>query len=371
MERVLLVLKDLRIGNGIASAISSYYDSIINEGFDVDFLLLQAVDSPFMEKAREHGNVYILPASKFKYSPERNQFLKHIFEQQKYSIVHVNLPGPYGAMILKAAQKAGVENRIYHAHNPKNNLTVKSRISSSVFNRLCSSRGNYFLSCSESAGRSFFEGKEFRVLKNRIDTEKFTYSDEARRRERKQLGIDETTCVIGAVGRLEAQKNVKFAIDCFEEFLKLKPDSVFVWIGEGSQRKKIQSYIEKKGLCSKVLLLGVQPNIAEWYSFMDVFLLPSRFEGLGIVFIEAQASGLACFGSTNVPKDTEVTGLMYRLNVNDGASKWAVEMSNVCMPPDRKKYVREVIEAGFDTKTGTDMLARIYKSLVANDNGVK
>lgn len=364
MVSVLIVLKDLRAGNGMASAIFSYYDGLIGQGYDVDFLLFQKKESDFLTRAKNNGHVYYLPNSRNRFSKERIEFLLELFRQKKYEIIHVNLPGSNGAFILKLAKKANIKNRIFHAHNPINSFSLKSYLSGILFGGLCKRRANFYIACSKNAGESVFHKKEYTILKNTIYVPKYKFSDEDRNQLRSQLGISDNTLVVGTVGRIEEQKNPLFAIDCFNEVHKINNNSVYIWVGEGSLRKKLIKKARKLGLSERIILPGNRPDVNKWYSAMDCFLLPSRFEGLGIVFIEAQTSGLMCFGSTAVPDDTEITSLMNRVSISLGSAAWGGRIARAQRVNDRNSYMRLVSDAGYDSRIEKDELANIYQKIL-------
>jgi len=364
MIRVLLVLKDLRVGNGIASCIMNYYDFLIDNGFSIDFLLLQNIDSDYMNKAMQHGKVFVLPYSKMKYSKSVKKCLDSIFKNNKYDIIHVNARGPYGAWILKKASKEEIKYRIYHSHNPKNNLTLKSTLNSFIYNRLCVKRATHYLACSKTAGNSIFGERKYSILKNCIDPERFMYNSDHRLKIRRELKIEESTIVIGTVARLDKQKNPLFVLYCFAEFLLINNNAVLVWVGNGSMMDQVKEYAKARNIDNKVYFVGVKKNVNEWYSMMDYFLLPSKFEGLGIVFIEAQASGLPCFGSTAVPEDTEVTNLMHRLDIKSGAKVWANAIAKCEKNVNRGEAVNQIKQSGYDIKNEYDALAKYYNSLI-------
>lgn len=359
--RVLIVLKDLRVGNGVASCLMGYYDGLLERGYAVDFLLLHEVKSAWMDIAHANGNVFVIPASKIKYTHSARKSIKEVYKNNNYDIVHVNLPGPYGAWILKEAVRNGVKHRIYHSHNPRNISSVKARLSSAFYTKLLTRRANIYLACSKLAGESIF-GDGFSVLKNCIDTEYFKYDQRCREKIRKTLGISNDTLLIGSVGRLEEQKNPIFAVNCFNAIKKIHPNSKLVWIGDGKLKSRIREELKNQNLERDFILAGVQNNVNEWYSAFDCFMLPSNSEGLGIVFLEAQAAGLPCVGSTNVPSDVEITQLMKRIDLSNPMSKWAEYITQTKAPQNREQYAQYVKAAGYDISSEKYALAEFYKT---------
>ncbi len=359
MKKVLVFSYNLCPTNGVANCIMQYYDAAIKQGMHIDFLVISDEESAWKEKIKERGHVYVWPKGE-KYSRDVLAYLCATIRKNEYSIVHVNVPGEYGAILLYAANKCSVPVRIYHSHNPKANPFSKSWLVSIVFDPVCCKLSNALLACSATAGRSSFGNREFQVLRNCIDADVFRFDVHSRENKRKELGISPELFVIGCVGRLEIQKNPLFALRCIKELRKIRNDFVFVWIGKGSLYEEMQRFIRENEMEEYVILPGVKRNIQEWYSAMDCFFLPSQFEGLGIVFIEAQASGLSCFGSTNVPEDTELTPLMKRISLDQSPQEWADVISQRLVKGDRSEYWREIREAGYDIVCESDRLFQIY-----------
>ena len=146
-------------------------------------------------------------------------------------------------------------------------------------------------------------------------------------------------------------------MDIFEKIQEIKKDSILIWAGSGDLEKNIEQYIESKGLSNKVLLLGDCSDVASLYAAMDVFVLPSRYEGLGIVYIEAQASGLTTFASNVVPKDTKITELINYLPLNESPEFWAKKIASIeADTQDRETYSKIIADAGYDTSLNSDLI---------------
>ena len=299
-----------------------------------------------------------------KYSYKVSRKIRTIIKEGKYDIVHVNMPGHVGFETLKMARQYGIGKRIFHAHNPRNNLNLKTVISTKVYDYLLQREATELVACSKSAGNSRFGNKDFQVLKNVIDTDRFAYRLEDRRYIREELHIDKKV-VVGVVGRFAAQKNPEFLLECFAEYNQLNKESVLLWIGDGELQEKIQDRAKNMGLKEACLFVGRKNNIEKWYSAMDLFLLPSKFEGMGIVFLEAQCTGLPCFGSTNVPIETEVTELMHRISLKQEANYWATAMKKVIdMSGDRRSRASEFINAGYTHEATKSDLLNMYEKWI-------
>lgn len=363
-KKALILLPYLKNGDGTAVALMNYYQELIEHGWRIDFLVLKIFECEWLNKVKADGNnIYELPKEN-KYSYKVSRKIRSIIKEGKYDIVHVNMPGHVGFETLKMARQYGIGKRIFHAHNPRNNLNLKTVISTKVYDYLLQREATELVACSKSAGNSRFGNKDFQVLKNVIDTDRFVYRVEDRRYIREKLHIEKKV-VVGVVGRFAAQKNPEFLLECFAEYNKLNKESVLLWIGDGELQEKIQDRAKNMGLKGACLFVGRKNNIEKWYSAMDLFLLPSKFEGMGIVFLEAQCTGLPCFGSTNVPIETEVTELMHRISLKQEANYWATAMKKVTdMSGDRRSRASEFINAGYTHEATKSDLLNMYEKRI-------
>lgn len=363
-KKALILLPYLKNGDGTAVALMNYYQELIEHGWRIDFLVLKIFECEWLNKVKADGNnIYELPKEN-KYSYKVSRKIRSIIKEGKYDIVHVNMPGHVGFETLKMARQYGIGKRIFHAHNPRNNLNLKTVISTKVYDYLLQREATELVACSKSAGNSRFGNKDFQVLKNVIDTDRFVYRLEDRRYIREKLHIEKKV-VVGVVGRFAAQKNPEFLLECFAEYNKLNKESVLLWIGDGELQEKIQDRAKNMRLKGACVFVGRKNNIEKWYSAMDLFLLPSKFEGMGIVFLEAQCTGLPCFGSTNVPIETEVTELMHRISLKQEANYWATAMKKVTdMSGDRRSRASEFINAGYTHEATKSDLLNMYEKRI-------
>ena len=161
----------------------------------------------------------------------------------------------------------------------------------------------------------------YSVIKNGIDESRFNkLRNESGLKH--QIGISDSSFVIGCVGRLDKIKNHIFLFDVFHEYLNKKRDSVLILLGDGSERKNLERYAEHLGIKNKVLFLGTQKDIEKYYYIMDVFCLTSFFESSSIVTVEAQFAGVRCVVSNNIPENVVVTDMVNRLSLKEPLEKW-------------------------------------------------
>lgn len=225
---------------------------------------------------------------------------------------------------------------------------------------------NYF-ACSEHAGEWLFgkrvlkEGK-ITVIKNAIDVDKFKYDAIMRDKMRKKLGVKDKI-VFGHVGRFAKQKNHDFLIDVFFDIYQKRKDVVLLLIGEGSLEEKIKEKVKEKKLDDVVKFLGTKENVNDYMQAMDIFLFPSLYEGLGIVLVEAQCSGLMCVASTEVPKEVELTqNIFFAENRIDIWESLILEHLNY----KRESDIRNISVNGYSIKDSVVDLENRYLELVNN-----
>lgn len=363
-ENVLIVLSSLAVNNGVASCIMNYYNSVIEKGYHVDFLVLKRANSERETYAEKKGSkIYLLPKSEKIVSKEKNDFLGSLIKNNRYTIVHVNIPYHNGVAVLKAAKSSGVPVRIYHIHCPKREDSLKTKLKSDIYTPRCVNNATDYLSCSHLAASTLFGKKKYCVLHNAIDAQKYVFNEEKRAQLRGAYSID-NAFVVGAVCRIDKLKNPFFLVDTFSEIKKREPNAKLVWLGSGDLDEEVKQYANKKGLKDDCIFLGSRTDVNNWYSAMDVLLFPSTLEGLGMVLIEAQASGLMCYTSKNVSKETDLTGLVHYADLNEGASKWAETILKQAKDYRRVSRIKEVTEAGYNIASLKDDLGSIYGQYV-------
>lgn len=349
--KLLIVLSNLAVNNGVASCIMNNYSQLCEMFEHIDFLVLKKTGSVRETQIIESGNeIIVLPDAEVRRSKSKEKFILNLL-RRGYDIVHVNVPYHNGSMILRMAQKKNIPVRIYHSHNPKRVDTMRARLVSGYYTPQCVRAANYYIACSETAGKTVFGNRAFEILHNAIPAEKFQFDKQSRELLRKQYHL-EGSLVVGAVCRIDQQKNPFFIVDIFSEIAKKREDACLVWLGAGAMEGQIKEYVQKKKLADRCLLLGSRSDVNKWYSAMDMLLFPSIFEGLGMVLIEAQTAGLMCFASDCVPKDTCVTDHIQYYPLEWSAAQWSEKIiQEIQKLKQRHSYIKEVRDAGYDVDT--------------------
>ena len=200
-------------------------------------------------------------------------------------------------------------------------------------------------------------------MNNAIDAKRFVFNRETRKQVRNDLHIAENAVVIGHVGRFVEAKNHLFLIEAFADIRKRDPNAVLLLVGDGERQSEIQAAIAEKHLGEAVILTGVRSNVWDFYQTMDVFVFPSVYEGLPVSLVEAQASGLPCCVSSNVPRDSAITDLVEFIPLENGPDKWAEIALQRARAP-RPDMLGEIQNAGFDVSSTANWLKDFYLNVV-------
>lgn len=355
--RILHIVPNMQAG-GLETLIMNIYRNIDRTKIQFDFLVHYTGDYFYDDEIKKlGGKMYKLSVR------DDNNFVKYLkdldsfFEKHKeYKIVHGHMES-LGQFYFKAAKRHHVPVRIAHSHNSATENTIKGKIKRVLLKRYKVYATDYF-ACSEKAGKFMFNNKEFTVLKNAIIVDNFTFSENDRQQLRRELGL-ENKLVIGHAGRFCEQKNHKFLIKIFRDIVRCDKNAILLLIGEGETFCRVQEQVSEYGLEGNVLFLGVRKDIAKLYQAMDCFVFPSLFEGLGIVAIEAQCSGLPVVASEVVPKEAAVTKQFYYMSLDNTSKEWADTILKVSRS-ERKAEVDKIRGAGYDVRDVASFLQQFY-----------
>lgn len=361
-KKVLCIVSNLRTNNGVASCMMNYLPFTAGEEFQIDFLCLDDTESDYITYLKENGiSYFVLPHGSDKKDSVNKKYVADVIAQGKYDAVHVNIVYYWAFYALRCAKKSNIKCRILHAHNPRPMNSISNKRRTFLFTGLCNLYSTDYLACTEAAGKSVFGSRNFTVIHNAIDAQKYLFDFQAREKYRKQYNL-EGKFVLGTSCRHTEQKNPFFLVDIFEALHKNKPETVLLWVGLGPLKEKLEQYVTDKGLADSVLFLGARTDMNLLYSAMDAFALPSLFEGLGMVYIEAQFNGLYCFASDRVYEDTNVTGNISYLPIDKGVSLWVDAILECPYPQRDLSYVTQIKKSGYDISSGGQILKKFYKN---------
>ena len=350
---------------GVENFIMNYYRNIDKNKIQFDFLVYDKYPAFSDEIIDDGGDFEIVTGRRtnfFKNFIELNRFFK--YNHHKYVAIWCNLCSLSDILPLKLAKKYGINTRIVHSHNSQNMNGKLTYILHSENKKALGKYATEFWACSRLAGKwmfgkAIFDRPEFRVINNAIDVSKFKFSREIRTEKRKELGID-NKFVVGHVGRFHFQKNHEFLIDIFKKVYDKDKDAVLVLIGVGVDEEKIKMKVSDLGLDKAVKFLGVRSDIPDLMQTMDVFVLPSRFEGLPVVGVEAQAAGLPCLFSNKITKEVSIIEGCVFLSLEEEPGVWADEVLKYKSGYERKDTTQQIIDAGFEIQGAANRLQNFY-----------
>lgn len=351
------------VGGGVEAVVMNYYRNIDKSKIQFDFICDEdSTDIPYKEIEELGGKVILIPPYQklFKYHNE----LKRVLKEGNYKIVHSHI-NTLSVFSLYTAKKAGVPVRIAHSHSTTNKKEWKKNLLKQVLRPLAKKYATHYFACTEHAGVWMFGEKEIDniyILNNAIDLGKFKFDKEIRTKKKEELKIKEDTLVIGHIGRFVKQKNHEFIIDIFNEIHKENKNTMLLLIGQGPLMDEIKEKVKELKLTRYVKFLGQRNDVNELYQVFDEFLFPSLYEGLGMVAIEAQASGLPCLASTEVPGIARVSENMEFLELEDTVNTWKNTVLEQ-LQLKRVNNIKNIKQAGYDIKVEVKKLEEKYKAL--------
>lgn len=355
------------IGGGVESVVMNYYRHIDRTKIQFDFICDEdSTNIPYEEIEKLGGRVILIPPYQklFKYHNK----LKKILKDGNYKIVHSHI-NTLSIFSLFAAKCAGVPVRIAHSHSTTNKKEKKKNLLKQALRPFSKEFATDYMCCSELAGRWLFGNKEYDkgnvyLLNNAIDLDKFKYDEKIRSEKRKKLNISNDTLVIGHVGRFVEQKNHRFLIDIFNEIHKQNSNFILLLAGQGPLMEEIKSKVESLGLEKFVIFLGQIDDADKLYQAIDIFVLPSLYEGLPVVGVEAQATGLLCELSSNMTKETKILDTTRFISLDKSAKEWASIILDDYIKFKRYDTTADITKSNFNIKKETIKLENKYYKLI-------
>lgn len=361
MKKILIVITTAFVPyGGISTVVLNYYRAIDKKDIEIDIASTNMAPQILIDELKENSSRYFCLGRRsncIAYIRNLKRVLKN-----GYDAIHVN--GNSSTMILELlpAKMQKVPLRIAHVHTTKSNYPLLS----SILRPLFAKTYNNAVAVSNDAGKWLF-GDGYTVLNNAINTEKYTFSMVAREKIRKELNIPNSTFVVGNVGKLNYPKNHQYLVRVFAKVHNRLPDSKLLIVGGGELESQLRDQVKELKLEDAVIFTGMVNDASEYLQAFDFFAFPSRFEGLGLALIEAQASGLRCIISNKVPKEAIVSDNVQIIGIDEKETQgeWAEYIL------DNALYNRETnsigamgsIRAhGYDISTEANKLRSIYYS---------
>ena len=281
-------------------------------------------------------------------------------KKEKINVLHVH--GSSSAILIEmiAAKIAGVGKIVSHSHNTRGAHNIIHKILRPAVNWFADEK----LACGELAGKWMYGKSEaFTIIPNCIDTVKYAFDEFIRTQVRNELGIDNETIVLGHVGMFTEVKNQSFLLHLLTELNKGNDKKYkLLLIGHGPLLEVVQKESKCMALSNSVMFLGNRNDVPRLMMAMDVFCLPSLYEGFPIVAVEAQASGLPTILSKNISKEVCITDLVKLLPIDEGMQRWVLDIEEMLSQRKcRNNYADEIKKAGYDIQTSASLMEEIYK----------
>ena len=354
--RILNIVPNMRAA-GIETFIMNVYRNIEREKVQFDFLVHDEKKEFFDDEIENlGGKIHRLTFKDdkniFKYIKDLNNFFKN---HKEYQIVHGHMQSMMPLYLL-IAKINKVPIRIAHSHNGNYEKTLKGFILH-VFSRFSKLFSTHNWACSKIAGEYLFGKSKFDIYYNGINVEKFKYDLNLRENVRKKFNI-ENKIVLLHVGRFELQKNHEFLINLFEKYCSINKNAILLLLGEGKLKNKIQDLVSAKGLKDNVIFMGIRDDVNEIMQAADFFLLPSLYEGLPVVGVEAQYSNIRCLFSNTITEEVKISNQAIFLKTNDEYDSWIKSISRY----DRNLTKFQNLDK-FEIKFITEKIKKEYERL--------
>ena len=320
MIRVLHVFGGLGTG-GTESLIMNWYRNIDRSKIQFDFLV-RSPDDNYLEEITALGGRVFYTASFPRHLLRNFLETRKILQRKEWDVIHVHSNAAMYMLPLRLAKKLGYQHRIMHSHSVHSKNPVFSLVHR--YNRKKINKyTTHQLACSNAAGEWMYPDSAFCVVNNAVQVDKFLFDQKVRNEIRTAMGID-NSLVLGHVGRFSKPKNHSFLLDIFYEVKQLQPDSVLMLVGDGELQEAVKEKAKALGLTESVLFMGRRSDIGQLMSAMDIFLLPSLYEGLPVVCVESSANALISIISEEAyAQELDCFPNVKSVTLKKSASEWA------------------------------------------------
>lgn len=357
----VLVLDTVMDRGGAETMIMNYYRQIDRSKIQFDFLVNRPYEGAYEKEIQELGGKIfrmcpLYPQYFGRYKKEVREFLK---AHPEYQIIHSNLE-ERSYFALKEAKKLDIPVRISHSHNAPRGFDLKSIIRY-YFRANLKPQVTHMFTCGEEAGIWLYGKKQqdnVIMMNNAIDAKLYQYNPTVEEEMRKELGL-EGKFVIGHVGRFFPQKNHTFLIEIFAKVYQQNKNAVLLLVGGGELETEIKEKVEELNLTEAVKFLGVRSDIHRIMQAFDVFILPSLFEGFPVTMVEAQAAGLPCIISDQVPPQCAITKNVEIISLKQSPQQWAERLLSYQNTKKQNTY-ETIVKQNFDITANAKWLQQFY-----------
>jgi glycosyltransferase involved in cell wall biosynthesis len=364
-RKILHVVGRMNRG-GVETWLMNVMRNLDREQFETHFLVHRAAEGEFdREILRLGGQIHrgASPRNLLQYATNFDRIVK---SNRGFDVVHSHVYW-FSGFVMRLSYEAGIPVRIAHSHTTASGPAwhLPRKIYEKLMRQWIRRYATHRVGMSRQAGIALFgedENYAFQLLRHGMDFAPFDKVQPAAA-AKSALGIAPQRKVIGQVGRFTRVKNHDFTVEVFAKTVADGTDAHLLLVGDGELLPSIRAQINSRGLAGRCTLTGIQPNVIPYFSAMDVFLMPSRWEGLGLVALEAQAAGVPVIASTGVPADVDVIPrLIEHLPLKEGATEWAQEVQRKLNEPvarhgDEPQILRD---SPFGLDERLDALRSIY-----------
>lgn len=360
MIRILQVVNIMERA-GLETMLMNYYRNIDRSQVQFDFLTHRSVTGAYEDEICSYGGrIYraprLFPQNYLKYF----SFMKGFFaEHPEYKIVHSHID-TMSFFPLSAAKQAAIPCRIGHSHSSKLDKDAKLPVKY-VAKLLMPQVANIYCACGEKAGKFMYGNRSVKIIHNAIDTQKFAFDENERASVRAELGLADRF-VIGHVGRYYYVKNQGFLLEVLKEIKTKIPDVCLLLIGKGGDEAALRQKVKELGLEKSIQFLIDRADVHRLYQAMDVFVMPSLFEGLPVVGVEAQANGLPCLFSDKISREVLMTDQVEMMSLSQKPTEWANKIVKMKRCKNNTN-LRKLTDKGYNVSIEAKRLTQWYLEL--------
>lgn len=370
MIKILVTGIGSNIG-GIETFIINYYKAMQSYGNIVFDVMCYTQHPAFEDEFTKHGGKIIAIPSVRSFTESQKVVDDYLKDHCKeYAALWCNKCDLFNIDFIKAAHKWGIPRVILHSHSSFNRYSGLKNIAVTYLHAFNKKRIDKYVTdywaCSDYAAewmfpKSLIEGNKVVYIPNAVDASRFKYNIEKRNEIRRALNVSNET-VIGCIGTLSYVKNPMFTLKVFDEFQKTKPNSKLLMIGAGELESQVKDFAETLSCKDKIEFLGIRKDVPDLMQAMDCILLPSHFEGLPVVAVEAQAAGIHVFAASDgITKQTRLTDFLHFISLSEGEEKWAEQIYKTEL--NRKNTFNEIVKSGFEIKSAAKHLYERFDSM--------
>lgn len=356
----------------------NYYRHINKEKFQVDFLIFDRKLDFYDEVINGGSKVYIAPkmseCGKITECIRHMKFVYQVLKENDYDIIHIHNCSLLGLIYsVIPAKLNGKVKIITHSHSEgvlKNLFGEK--IMRTALKTFLSHNVDLGFACSDIAGenkynKKFCMSEKYFIIPNAVDTEKFAFNAENRKEIRQKFNISDEEIVVGNVGRLSNEKNQKFLIEILRYMRSVQDNSKVLIVGGGELEYDLKNLALELGVKNNLIITGAVNDVYKYYSAMDVFVMPSLYEGLPFTAVEAQANGLKCVFADKISRMSNISGDVTFLSLQDSLSIWREKIFDAGSSRSDSEHIQQVRNR-YNLNVETRKIEQKYKCLVKRDN---